>query len=144
MLNGYRERLLRRSHIRGLHGPDHIGRQRHAAIVLVVTGFARAACWAALIVLYLFGVPFTHTLFASVTFVALVSLYANGATDFGQACASLAQLTAGDAHHDVEHVRASLDVDFRQIDLDVARLAAMQGPEAEELAARIRERLGVS
>lgn len=139
-----RQWIYRRIHHRGLHGSRHIDRERRRALILVITGLLRAACWLSLGVLYLVGVPFTHALFASVAFVALISLYANAATDFGQACASLADLSATDAHHDSERARAKLGHDFEQIDEDIARLAALQpGQEAQTLAAQIRRRLGI-
>jgi hypothetical protein len=98
--------------------------------------------WVALLLMYLIGVHFTKSLFQSVAFVALISLYANAATDWGQVAASLAQLTAGDAHDDAEHVRAAQDVDFVAIESDIARLADLQpGPDAAALAREIREKL---
>ena len=100
--------LRERIHHHGLHGREHIGRQRRTAVILVVTGLVRVVAWTALIACYLLGVHFTRTLFSSVAFVAVISLYANAATDFGQVCASLAQLTAGDVHHDAEEARVAL------------------------------------
>lgn len=91
---------------RRLHGPKHHDGQNLMAIVLIVWGLVRALAWVTLIVLYLIGVPFTTVLFHSVAFVAVISLYANAATDFGQVCASLAQLAAARAHQDAEHVRS--------------------------------------
>lgn len=133
----------RRSSHRGLHGRSHVNRQRRTALILVVTGLVRVTAWATLIVLYLAGVPFTAHLFQSVAFVALISLYANAATDFGQVCASLAQLTAGDAHQDTEHVRRMQALDFAALESDIAKLAALSpGPDADALAAEIRKRLG--
>lgn len=96
---------MNRHRHRGLHGNDKIDRQRLLALILVITGMIRSAAWGTLILLYVIGVPFTHSLFKSVAFVAIISLYANAATDFGQACASLAQLVAGDSHHDAEAAR---------------------------------------
>jgi cytochrome bd-type quinol oxidase subunit 2 len=68
--------------------------ERWIALALVITGLIRVLAWTVLIGLYLVGVPFTTALFKSVAFVALISLYANAATDFGQVCASLAQFSA--------------------------------------------------
>lgn len=125
-----------------LHGHRHHDRARRTALILVITGLCRVACWVTLIALYLLGVSFTHTLFASVAFVALLSLYANGATDFGQVCASLAQLAAGRAHQDAEHARRALGIDLQAVEADIARLASLQpGPDAQTLAAQIRARL---
>ena len=137
-----RQRIHDRAHHRGLHGKQHINKQRRRALLLVGTGLARAVAWLTLGVLYLAGVPFTAGLFKSVAFVALISLYANAATDFGQACASLAELTAGDAHHDIEATRSALAIDTAQLDSDIAKLAALQpGPDAQKLADEIRQRL---
>lgn len=123
---------------RGLHGRPHIDRQRRTAIILVSTGLVRVLAWTTLIVFYLSGVPFTASLFKSVAFVALISLYANAATDFGQVCASLAQLTAGDAHHDAEAARREITVDTAAIEADIARLALLApGPDAIALAENI-------
>lgn len=97
--------MLRRAKHRGLHGRGHIDRQRQLALILIITAMIRAAAWTTLIILYLLHVPFTASLFKSVAFVAVISLYANAATDFGQGAASLAQLTAADAHHDAEETR---------------------------------------
>ena len=87
------------------HSQQHMERERIIALALVITGFIRCAVWLSLIVMYLVGVPFTAMLFRSVAFVAVISLYANAATDFGQACASLAQFTAGHAHEAAEKAR---------------------------------------
>jgi hypothetical protein len=127
---------------RGLHGRKHIERHRMQALLMIITGLFRVICWLTLIVLYLLGVKFTKSLFSSVAFVALISLYANAATDWGQVAASLAQLTAGDTHADVEHVRIAQGVEFAEVEADIARLADLQpGPEATGLAERIRRRL---
>jgi hypothetical protein len=131
--------LTRHKH-RGLHGPAKIDRQRLLALLLIAFGCVRVIAWLALILLYAIGVPFTHTLFLSVAFVALISLYANAATDFGQVCASLAQLTAGDAHHDSEHNRRVLSqtfADIERIEADINRLAGLSGGDALELAEKL-------
>ena len=140
-----RLQLRARHRDRGLHGHRHVDRQRLTAIILIITGLVRVCAWATLIALYLLGVPFTAHLFASVAFVAVISLYANAATDFGQVCASLAQLTAGDAHHDAEATRIAVGIDYSAIEADIARLAELQPcPEADQLAAEIRRRLADS
>lgn len=126
-----------------LHGPRHHVKQRTVALVLVSAGIARSTCWLTLIGLYFIGATFVHHLFNDVWFVAILSLYANAATDFGQACASLAQLTAGRAHEDVEHTRAQLSVDLGALQGDLDRLASMQpGVEARQLARRIHRSIG--
>ena len=110
--------------------------------VSTTTGSARSLAWIALIVLYLLGVSFTKALFASVAFVAVISLYANAATDFGQVAASLAQLTAGDVHHDVAAARRETAIDVAAIEKDLERLARLQPcKEADELAASIRAQI---
>ena len=132
-----------RSFHRGLHGAAHIDRQRQRALRLAVFSFVRMTVWLLLIgcyaLNYLFpGFGWTRVLFASVPFVALISLYANAATDYGAGSANLAELTAGDAHDDTEHTRAELDVDFAALETDIAQLAALQpGTAAQELAGRI-------
>lgn len=126
-----------------LHGPGHHLKQRTVAIALVSAGIARSCGWLTLIALYFIGAGFVHHLFNDVWFVAILSLYANAATDFGQACASLAQLSAGQAHEDVEHTRAQLAINLDQIEDDLDRLAALPpGLEARQLARRIHRNLG--
>ena len=133
----------RRAEHRGLHGRSHVNRQRRIALFLILTGAMRVLAWTTLIALYLLGVSFTASLFQSVAFVAVISLYANAATDFGQVCASLAQLVAGDAHADVEHTRRALSFDTKAILGDVRQIAALQpGPEAEAIVARIAAQIG--
>ena len=56
--------------------------------------------------------------------------------------ASLAQLTAGDAHSDAEIARVHTSIDFALVERDIARLADLApGEEARKLAADIRRRL---
>ena len=125
-----------------LHGPRHHLKQRTIALALVSAGIARSTAWLTLILLYFLGATFVHHLFNDVWFVAILSLYANAATDFGQACASLAQLSAGQAHEDSEHTRHVLTLDMAELNTDLRRLADLQpGVEAHQLARRIGERL---
>lgn len=132
----------RRVERQGLHGHEHIAKQRRLALILVVTAFVRVTGWTSLMVLYAVGVPFTSHLFESVAFVAMISLYANAATDFGQGCASLAQLTAADAHHDAEVARREVQVDTTVLEQDIVQLAELQpGAEAQLLAEQITDRL---
>ena len=140
-----------RAHRKGLDGHDLIAKQRRQALILVVTGLARVTAWFILLLMYLVHVAFPHlfgftaALFTSVAFVACISLYANAATDFGQVAASLAQLTAGDAHHDAEAGRRETAIDFGQLELDLVRLAETPpGKEAKALVAQIRQRLGLT
>lgn len=135
--------ILRRRHRdRGLHGHKHVDHQRLTAILMIASGLLRVAIWAILLALYLLHVKFARDLYASVSFVAMLSVLALLLTDWGQVAASLAQLTAGDAHHDAEATRREVGVDFTDLEGDIARLAELQpGPEAVALAARIRARL---
>lgn len=134
--------LKRRAYAQAAQGPNKASRQRHLALIMIMTGLARVIVWVALIVLYFAGARFAHTLFNDVWFVAVISLYANAATDWGQVAASLAQLTAGDAHHDAEVTRAAVSSDLRQIDEDIERLADLQpGPDAVALAGQIQAKL---
>lgn len=134
-----------RSRQRGPHGHHHVDKQRLVAVSMIGAGLIRTAFWIALILAYLFGLPLAHELFSRVWFVALISLYANAATDFGQSAASMAQLAAADAHHDAEHNRRQLDRDSTELDdieRDIALLADLQpGRKAKELARSIRDRL---
>jgi hypothetical protein len=137
-----RDRIHARTHHRGLHGHDHTDRQRRTALLMIITGLLRVAIWSVITVAFLFGMPTVVGWFGSVKFVSLLSILALVLTDWGQVAASLAQLTAGDAHHDVEHVRSQLGVDYTEIEGDIARLAELQPcPEADELARSIRARL---
>ena len=136
-----RARFQERVHRQHLDGHARIVRQRRLALFLIITAMMRAAAWTTLIVLYLVHVPFTASLFKSVAFVAVISLYANAATDFGQGAASLSQLAAIEAHYDAEAARIAVGVDYQAIDTDIAQLAELNpGPEAQELATRIRSK----
>ena len=126
----------------GIHGHKHIDHQRLVAILMIASGLARVAVWGILIVAYLLHVDAVRSLYASVSFVALLSVLALLLTDWGQVAASLAQLTAGDAHHDAEATRRDLSLDVGEIEGDLYRLAKLQpGPEADRLAAEIREQI---
>lgn len=137
-------RLRKRAQQRGLHGQAHVDKQRRHALLMVRTAQIRVAIWLVMLIAY----PFSHALqhlYSLTTFVTLLSVGALLLTDWGQYAASSAELAAGDAHHDAEQTRKAVGVDFEQIESDVARLAALQpGPEAEQLAAEIRERLGTA
>jgi hypothetical protein len=140
--------LHERAYHRGLHGADMINRQRQRALRLAVFSFVRMSAWLLLMVAYALHTVlpqefhWTVALFTSVSFVALISLYANAATDYGAGSANLAELTAGDAHKDTEHVRRAVDVDYEQVESDIAELAGLQpGPDAQALAEKIRTRL---
>lgn len=94
--------LRNRAQHRGLHGQDQIDKQRRIALIMIVTGLARVVVWTTLLLLNFVGVPFVVKLFGSIAFVTDLSVVALMLTDWGQVAASLAQLTAGDAHHDIE------------------------------------------
>lgn len=145
---GEPSRLYRRATHRGLHGHEHVDRQRRQALILIVTGLVRVLAWVTLICTYLLHLAFpaafgfTASLFTSVAFVSCISLYANAATDWGQVAASLAQLAAGDAHHDSEAARREIGVDHTQLERDIARLARLTpGLESDELVMSIHRRL---
>jgi hypothetical protein len=122
-----RQHLHERAHRKGLHGHDHIAKQRLTALILIYTALGRVAAWTVLTILYLVGVAFAVTLFKSVAFVALISM---------------AQLTAGDAHHDIEATRKEVSFDTAQIEEDIARLAKLRpSKKADALAAEIRARV---
>ena len=137
-----------RAYHRGLHGRDTINKQRQRALRLAVFSFMRMGAWILLMVCYALHTALPHefhwtvALFTSVSFVALISLYANAATDYGAGSANLAELTERDAHKDTEHVRQAVGVDCTQLERDIAQLADPQpGPHAQALAETIRARL---
>jgi len=134
--------LNKRAHRTGLDGHARIGKQRMVALLMIGSGFTRVVIWTILLVLYLVHVAFARSLFASVAFVAVLSVLALMLTDWGQVAASLAQLSASDAHHDAEAGRREGQIDFAQIEGDIARLAKLQpGPESDELVLSIKKRL---
>lgn len=109
---------------------------------MIATGFMRVVVWTLLLTLYLAHVAFATTLFASVAFVAVLSVLALMLTDWGQVAASLAQLSASDAHHDAESARKEIRFDTKQLEEDIARLAKLTpGPESDTLVTEIRKRL---
>ena len=83
-----------------------IARQRRWAIFHWVFATARVVAWVALLAMYLLHLAFPHVaeftagLFASVSFVACVSLYANAVTDLGVAQAARAGVIAADSRRD--------------------------------------------
>jgi hypothetical protein len=132
-----RERIHHRSH--RTHQHEHAVKQRRTALILIYTALARVSVWVVLTILYLIGVTFAVTLFKSVAFVALISMFALILTDWGQFAASMAQLTAGDVGH---VVTTQQQVDTDEIQRNLAELAELQpGPEARTLAAKIREQI---
>lgn len=128
-----------RARHRGLHGRGHIDKQRRNAVLMIRTAQVRVSVWAIMMMAY--SLPFSRHVYNAVGFVTELSLLALLLTDWGQMAASKSELAALDAHHDAEAGRVATRVDFRQLDLDVSRLAELQpGPDAEALAAEIRAR----
>lgn len=137
-----RQRLHDRAHHRGPHTRQHVAHQRRTALILIYTALGRVAVWTLLTILYLVGVAFAVSLFKSVAFVALISMFALILTDWGQFAASMAQLTAGDVHASVRDMHAAQDVNFDQIEADLVKLAELApGREAHALAQSIREQI---
>ena len=134
-------KLNHRARHRGLHGNEHVDKQRRHALLMVRTAQIRVGIWLLMLIAY----PFSHALqhlYSLTTFVTLLSVGALLLTDWGQYAASSAELAAGDAHHDAEATRSAVAVDYREVESDIARLAALQpGPEAAALAAQIRSKL---
>ncbi len=109
---------------------------------MIATGIVRVALWAVIAIAFAAGHPTIVHWFGSVRFVSLLSILALLLTDWGQVASSMAQLTAGDAHHDAEVGRLALAIDFKQLEVDIGQLAELQpGPEATALADAIRRRL---
>lgn len=136
--------LYKRGTHRGLHGLVHIDRERRIALLMIVSGLLRVAIWALLIVLYVAHVSFVRNLYGSVSFVALLSVLALLLTDWGQVAASLAQFTAGHAHHDIELARKAVSIDTIAIAHDLEKLAKLSpGVEGDRLAKEISEQLVV-
>lgn len=139
--------MLRRSQPAKLHGRTEIERQRRQAQLMVWTGLGRCGFWMLLLIGFLLGLilaPFhpIDKLFALVAFTAAISTLSLVETSWGQVAASLAQLSALDAHHDAEATRREQHIDYAAIEGDIARLAALHpGPDAERLEQQIKERL---
>jgi hypothetical protein len=122
--------------------------QRRRAVFLLWTGALRTVAWVLLgscIALGLAHVgPFdwAANLSRSIAFVALISLYANAATDFGNATAAFAALVAADAHKAAAAAAGRQQRIDEAMQQDIARLAELQpGEEAGALADDIRKRL---
>jgi hypothetical protein len=130
------------------HRRGHPGSQHRRSMALLVFGAVRIVCWTILGILvgmgllHVGGFAWAKTLAESLPFVALISIYANWATDVDAATAAFAALVASDSHAAVVSTGAALVTDFREVETDIARLAALQpGTEAEQLAQSIRSRL---
>ena len=130
-----RRPILERARKRGLHGHKHIDRQRLTALLMIATGIARVLLWLTITIAYVAGSATVHHWFASVSFVALLSILALLLTDWGQVAASLAQLAGAEAHHDAEHNRVVIDRDYRAIERLIRRAAEEPpGMKAKTLA----------
>ena len=143
----FRAWFRHRTRVTGLP-PEVINKQRTRSLWLLVTTLIRAAFWLALIfcvsagLAHVAGFSWARDLSQTIWFVALLSLYANFATDFGAAIAAYAALVASDVHSEVAVTSTALAADLADLDADVAQLAIMNpGREAEELAARVRTKL---
>lgn len=126
----------------------HVSRQRHRSLVLLLFSVARIIAWTILGaavgagLLGTAGFGWAKDLAESVPFVALISLYANWATDVGTATAAFAALVASDSHAAVVATGRMLEADLEALQADVDRLAGLgPGQEADGLAASIRQKL---
>ena len=136
-IRGISSRHLLRHHTR-----DHVNRQRRMALLMVFTGSIRTIGWLLLTIAYLTHMGLAVRLFASVSFVAVLSSLALAETAWSQVAGSLAQLTAGDTHSGVLAARVQASIDFDAVERDLAHLTELEpGEEAQELAAGIRLRL---
>lgn len=128
-----------------IHHSSHVNSQRRRSLYLLVFGIVRIVAWMILGVLvslglaHVGGFAWAKDLSESVPFVALISIYANWATDLDAATAAFAALVAADGR--AATVKAG-HRDFSVVENDIALLAQLQpGPEAAALAASIREKL---
>jgi sulfite exporter TauE/SafE len=127
---------------------SHVNRQRHRSLVLLLFSVARIIAWTILGaavgagLLGTAGFGWAKDLSESVPFVALISLYANWATDVGTATAAFAALVASDSHAAVVATGQMLEADLEALQSDVDRLAGLgPGQEAADLAASIHRKL---
>lgn len=127
--------------------PTHANRQRRNSLILLLTTLVRVVAWTILIACvgagigHVAGFHWAQALAASIPFVALISLYANWATDLGAAIAAYAALVASDVHSQVTASSGVLAADLAELQEDVDRLAQLQGEEAVALAAVVKFRL---
>jgi hypothetical protein len=140
-------RIHHRSRLERL-SPSHANGQRKLSLWLLSTSILRVIVWTLLIICvgaglaHVAGFNWAKALAASIPFVALISLYANWATDLGATFAAYAALIASDVHSQVTTAGTTLATDIDVIEADIARLADLQpGEEAATLASSIRARL---
>jgi hypothetical protein len=126
----------------------HVNRQRHRSLVLLLFSIGRIIAWTILGaavgagLLGADGFGWAKDLSESVPFVALISLYANWATDVGTATAAFAALVASDSHAAVVATGKMLEADLEALMDDIGRLAELgPGDEAAELAETIRRKI---
>lgn len=122
--------------------------QRKKSLVLLWFGIARTTSWLILGSMVALGLmhvgPFDWAaiLSRSVPFVALISIYANAATDFDAVSAAFAALVAADAHKAAATAAGYQVLDTDTLMHDIARLAELEpGDEGFHLSADIRARL---
>lgn len=100
-----------------MHGVEHISREQRRSKLLLSAGIVRIIGWTILGVclglglLHVDGFTWAKALATSVPFVALISIYANWATDLDAATAAYAALVAANAHHDAESAHRTLTDD---------------------------------
>lgn len=146
LLAWLRGRVHRRSH--AVVAPAEVSKQRRNSQWLLITGIIRTVFWALLLgcvvagLAHVLGFEWAKALSASVPFVAVVSLYANLATDWGAAIAAYAALVAADVHSQVTVTSSVLTADLAHLHDDVDRLAGLEpGEEAAVLAASLKAKL---
>jgi hypothetical protein len=136
-----------RSHVNALSA-SHANGQRRLSLWLLFSSILRVIVWTLLIacvgagLAHIGGFSWAKALAASIPFVALISLYANWATDLGATFAAYAALIASDVHSQVTTTGTMLASDIDAIEADIAHLADLQpGAEAAALADSIRARV---
>lgn len=94
-----------------MNQPPHIAKEQRRSRFLLTAGIVRIVGWTILGIccglglLHVDGFTWAKALATSVPFVAMISIYANWATDLDQATAAYAALVASNAHHDAEMAR---------------------------------------
>jgi hypothetical protein len=122
---------------------DSSSGQRRRSLQLLVFAGIRTVAWTVLIVCVVLGLlhfsPFhwAANLAKAISFVTIISLYANWATDLGGFQAAYAALVASSAHEDAEDVSDQLS----QLEADIEALAKSRGVAARELATSINDRV---
>jgi len=127
---------------------DKIASQHRRSMFLMVTSIIRTCLWVVLGILIAAGLAgasdfgWAKDLSHSLAFLALVSIYANAATDLDAAIAAFAALVASRGLAVADATRRAVVKDFETLSTDISRLASLDpGPEAAQLAEDIRYRL---